>query len=63
MGKFSRWPNEDIFLIFLENRIWNLIQIVSYGDNLHEMSNPIFWEKERYFKMSSSEIFLLHAKL
>ena len=22
------------------------MQIVSQGDNLHEMSKPIFWEKE-----------------
>ena len=25
------------------------MQIVSIGDNLHEMSNPVFWEKyEKY---------------
>ena len=29
------------FLIFPENRIWHFIQIFSYGDNLHEVSNPI----------------------
>ena len=22
------------------------MQIVSYGDNLHELSNPIFWENK-----------------
>ena len=33
------------------------MQIVSEGDNLHEMSNPIFLGKIRkYFKMSSAEI-------
>ena len=32
------------------------MQIVSSGDNLHEMSNPIFWrKKEKYIKMSSAE--------
>ena len=31
------------------------MQIVSLRDNLHEMSNPVFWEK--YFKMSSAENF------
>ena len=37
--------------------------IVSIGDNLHEMSNPLFWEKkETYFKISSAEIFTQHAK-
>ena len=31
-----------------------------FRDNLHEMSNPVFWGK--YFKMSSAEIFTQHAK-
>ena len=34
------------FLFFLENRIRHFMQIVSIGDNLHEVSNPIFYEKE-----------------
>ena len=30
----------------------------SIGDNLHEMSNPVFWEKqEKYCKMLSAEMF------
>ena len=33
------------FLFFPENWIWHFMQIVSLGDNLHEMSNPVFWEK------------------
>ena len=33
------------FLFFPENKIWHFMQIVSLGDNLHEMSNPVFWEK------------------
>ena len=33
------------FLFFPENRIRHFMQIVSLGDNLHEMSNPVFWEK------------------
>ena len=33
------------FLFFLENRIWHFMQIVSQGDNLHEVSDPIFLEK------------------
>ena len=40
---FSRWQTNAIFfLFFLENRIWLFMQIVSSGDNLHEMSDPIF---------------------
>ena len=39
------------------------MQIVSLGDNLHEMSYPVFWEKwEKYFKMSSAENFTQSAK-
>ena len=39
------------------------MQIFSLGDNSHEMSNPVFWEKqENYFKMSSAEFFTQHAK-
>ena len=39
------------------------MQIVSLGDNLHEMSNPVFWEKkEKYFKMSSAANFTQSAK-
>ena len=38
---FSRWQIGNIFLIFLGNRIWLFMQIVSIGDNLHEMLNPV----------------------
>ena len=38
------------------------MQIVSLGDNLHEMLKPIFWNKKKYFKMSSAEIFTQGAK-
>ena len=51
------------FLFFPVNRIWHFMQIVSWGDNLHEMSNPVFWEKqEKYFKMLSAENFTQSAK-
>ena len=33
------------FLCCQENRLWHFMQIVSIGDNLHEMSKPVFWEK------------------
>ena len=52
------------FLFFQENRTWHFMQIISNGDNLHEMSNPVFSEKyEKYFKMSSAENFSQRAKL
>ena len=40
------------------------MQTVSLGDSLHEMSN-LFSEKNnnKYFKMSSAEIFTQHAEL
>ena len=39
------------------------MQIVSIGDSFHEISNPVFWEKQKkYFKMSSAENFTKRAK-
>ena len=35
------------FLFFPENRLWHSMQIVFSGDNLHEMSKLIFWEKKK----------------
>ena len=33
------------------------MQIVSIGDNLHEISNPVFWEKKKkYSNFSSAEL-------
>ena len=51
------------FQFFPENRIWSFLQTVSIGENLYEMSNPVFWEKqEKYFKISSDEMFTQGAK-
>ena len=42
-----------VFVFFPENRIYHIMQIVSLGDNLlslgdnlHELLNPIFWKKK-----------------
>ena len=43
-------------LFFPENRLWYFMSIVSYGDNLHELSNLIFWKNLEKNKMSSAEI-------
>ena len=47
LGKCSRRQIGDIFAILFppKNRIWLFMQIVSNGDDLHEMSNPVFWGK------------------
>ena len=43
LGKnFSRQYIEIFFLAFPENRFQHFIQLVSNGDNLHEISNPVF---------------------
>ena len=42
---FSIQHIEIFFLFFPESRICRFMQIVSIGDNLHEMLNPVFWEK------------------
>ena len=45
------WANsaEDelmiLFLFFPVNRIRHFMQIVSNGENVHEMSNPVYKEK------------------
>ena len=39
---------DDIFKYFShfsEKKICHFMQIVLNGENLHEMSNPVFWEK------------------
>ena len=43
-----------MFFLFyiIEIRIWHVMQIVSNTDNLHEMSNPVFYEKYHQFVMS-----------
>ena len=39
------------------------MQIVSSGDNLHEISNPVFWEKlKNILSLSSAEKFTLSAQ-
>ena len=37
------------FSFFPRNRIGHFMQIVSNRDNLHGMSNPIFWEKQEKY--------------
>ena len=43
-----------IVLVYPENRILHLMQIVFIGDNLHEMSNPVLKIKhtEELFRIS-----------
>ena len=45
------------FLVFPENKFWHFIQIVRNGENLHEMSNPALWEKNKknIINLSSAE--------
>ena len=31
------------------------MQIVSKGDNVHAMSKPIFWEKQKSINLTSAE--------
>ena len=40
------------------------MQAVSVGDSMHEMSNPVFWNKsEKYFKMLFVDFFSLTVQL
>ena len=59
LGKIFCRQHIEIFYLFLpENRIRHFMQIVSIGDNLHEMSYPFFLEKNRknIINLSSAEI-------
>ena len=54
------------FFLFFFPRTQNLTfhEQIYTGENLHEMSNSVFWEKkEKYFNMSSAENFIQSAKL
>ena len=42
---FSRLFFEIIFIILPENRFYDISCKLSPWDNLHEMSNLVFWEK------------------
>ena len=48
LGKFSRRQLMIFFFFFSpENRVCHdFMQIVSLGDSLHEMLNPVFWRKK-----------------
>ena len=35
----------DHKLVTFSYMMWHFMQLVSTGDNLHEMSDPVFWEK------------------
>ena len=54
---FSHWHFKIFFFLFPENRIWQFMQIVSNGDNLHEMSIPVFrGNKTNMTNLSSAEL-------
>ena len=38
------------------------MQIISTGDNLHEISKPVFWESKKNISVSSAENFTQSAK-
>ena len=39
---------------FPENRLRHFVQIVSNGDKLHEISNPVFGGKQQKYDLSSA---------
>ena len=53
LKNFSRQYFVIFFLIFLQNRIWHFIQIVSLGYYLHEVSNPFLQEKKNQSLLSA----------
>ena len=58
--KISRRHFKIFFLFFLEYRLWHFVQIVSLGDNLHELSKPSLWEKKKKKKKKKkNDIFVI----
>ena len=69
MGGFSSRQIDDVFLPFPRKLDMTLhtnflltynLYVVSLRDNLYEVSYPVFYEK--YFQLSSAEIFTQNAK-
>ena len=42
MGKFTRQQTDDIFSYFSKKKGFDISCKMSYGDNLHKMSKPIY---------------------
>ena len=64
LGKiFNRWHTEIVFLFSSENRLWHVMQIVSWGKqfawNVRLVSGK---NKKNILKCCSAEIFTQHAK-
>ena len=57
-GQIQQITNWWFFLSFPRKQDWHFIQIVSSGDNLHDMSNPVFWEKLETICMKCHSCFL-----
>ena len=50
LGKIFSWRHIETFiLIFPRKPVWHFMRIVSNEDNLHEMSNHVFWGKYQQF--------------
>ena len=58
MGMFSRRQFKMVFYFFPKKQALIFHANCLKGDNLHERSKPIFWEKiENHFKLSSAVFF------
>ena len=50
----DKFSADDIFkyvshFVFREKKIRHFMQIVSNGENIHEISNPVFWENKKKY--------------
>ena len=65
-SKKANSVDDKLKIIFPENKLRHFMQIVSSGDNLHEMSQPIFWKYKTYKKKNvnllSAGIFTQHVE-
>ena len=42
---WAKSADNKLMMFFPENSIWHFMQIFSSGDNLYDMSKPVFWDK------------------
>ena len=52
----SRWHTDIYFFFFPENRFDISCKLSPKGNNLHEMSNPVFWKNEKNINLLSAEL-------
>ena len=51
-GQIQKMTSSDVFLFSQKIKTDHFMHIFSYGDNLHEMSNSVFWKNQKIIQIS-----------